>query len=38
MELVQEQYEKERRLTDELKGKLKEAAQVMKQANGFLEQ
>lgn len=38
MELVQEQYEKERRLTEELKGKLKEAAQVMKQANGFLEQ
>ncbi len=38
MELVQEQYEKERRASDELKLKLKDAAQAMKQANGFLEQ
>jgi hypothetical protein len=38
MELVQEQYEKERKSTDELKMKLRDAAQAMKQANGFLEQ
>ncbi|NDG83420.1 MAG: hypothetical protein EBX52_00090 [Proteobacteria bacterium] len=38
MELVQEQYDKERKSSDELRLKLKDAAQAMKQANGFLEQ
>jgi hypothetical protein len=38
MELVQEQYEKQCRQSDELKGKLRDAAQAMKQANGFLDQ
>jgi|GEM_PF-2297545 len=38
MELAQEQYEKERRSTDELRSKLRDAADAMKQANGYLEQ
>ena len=38
MELVQEQYSKERKTSDELKGRLKDAASVMKQAGGLLEQ
>lgn len=38
MELVQEQYDKERKAGDELRLKLKDAAEAMKQANGFLEQ
>jgi hypothetical protein len=37
MELVQEQYAKERKLTDQLKQKLKDAAFAMKQANGLLD-
>jgi chromosome segregation ATPase len=38
MELAQEQVEKERRSTDELRSKLRDAADAMKQANGYLEQ
>jgi len=38
MELVQEQYSKERTQSEELKARLKEAASVMKQAGGMLEQ
>jgi hypothetical protein len=38
MELVQEQFNKEKQTADELKSRLKDAAQVMKQANGLLEQ
>jgi hypothetical protein len=38
MELAQEQVEKERRLSDELRAKLRDAADAMKQANGYLEQ
>jgi chromosome segregation ATPase len=38
MELVQEQFNKEKQSADDLKSRLKDAAQVMKQANGLLEQ
>lgn len=38
MELVQEQYSKERQNADELRTRLKDAATVMKQAGGMLEQ
>ncbi len=38
MELVQEQYSKERETSDNLRGRLKDAVTVMKQAGGFLEQ
>ncbi len=38
MELVQEQYHRERRASDDLKNRLKDAASAMKQANGLLEQ
>lgn len=38
MELAQEQVEKERRSTDELRSKLRDAADAVKQANGYLEQ
>ncbi len=38
MELVQEQFQRERQSSDDLKMRLKDAAQVMKQANGLLEQ
>ncbi|MBC7397860.1 MAG: hypothetical protein H7333_10500 [Bdellovibrionales bacterium] len=38
MELVQEQYSKERKTSDDLKSRLKDAASVMKQAGGLLEQ
>lgn len=38
MELIQEQYQKERSAAEELKARLKEASQVMKQAGGLLEQ
>ena len=38
MELVQEQYSKERKTADELRTRLKDAASVMKQAGGMLEQ
>ena len=37
MELVQEQYNKERTTAEDLKHKLKDAAQVMRQAGGMLE-
>jgi len=38
MEIVQEQCQKERQAADDLKGRLKDAAQAMKAANGLLEQ
>jgi chromosome segregation ATPase len=37
MELVQEQYGKERNITEQLRHKLKEAAGVMKRAGGLLD-
>jgi hypothetical protein len=38
MELVQEQYGKERNLTDALRQKLKDAAGAVKRAGGLLDQ
>jgi hypothetical protein len=38
MELVQEQYSKERQSAEELRGRLKDAAKAMRQAGGLLEQ
>ena len=38
MELMQEQFSKEKQTSDELKNKLKDAAQAMKRAGGLLEQ
>lgn len=38
MELVQEQFQKERQTADDLKVRLRDAAEAMKHANGFLEQ
>jgi hypothetical protein len=38
MELVQEQHNKERNVTEQLRLKLKEAAGVMKRAGGLLDQ
>jgi chromosome segregation ATPase len=38
MELVQEQYAKERQAAEELKARIKDAATVMKQAGGMLDQ
>jgi hypothetical protein len=38
MELVQEQFSREKKTADDLKTKLKDAALVMKQAGGLLEQ
>ncbi len=38
MELVQEQFQKERQTADDLKMRLRDAAEAMKHANGLLEQ
>ena len=38
MELVQEQFQKERQAADDLKLRLRDAAEAMKHANGLLEQ
>jgi hypothetical protein len=38
MELVQEQFQKERQTADDLKSRLRDAAEAMKHANGLLEQ
>lgn len=38
MELVQEQYQRERQSSEDLRGRLKDAAQAMRKAGGLLEQ
>ncbi|MBS1959676.1 MAG: hypothetical protein JST80_09415 [Bdellovibrionales bacterium] len=38
MELIQEQYNKERQQSEDLRNRLKDAAKAMRQANGLLEQ